>query len=887
MAPKPPKISAPNPHTPERPMPEVPRLPRDDLPLPPRIGAPGTDLPTLPPGTSPTVDAQTGIQPSTPIGGPSIHIRDGSVVPPTVLPEIDPLKLYRVSPHSRRTLPAPNNEGLRIYARRQFVDLDDATTVQVDWDEAAGAFRAKRPNELNPSGPTLYLNDDRKTWSPGLPEITTGAAGSTRRRPSDDVSGSPGAAKRPRLDPDQPDAAPAYINTDHYVWNEHANNHHGYVVMHRKRGLSDVVGPPSHYAFRDDNGLFVGVAPSVMRINQPALQLPAWTDHNLWDFYGIHGSAITRFRNEAHSTGKKPQWAKPRAQRLEKAYLYEELHRWISPDVPRETFVKVLEASNRTPQQLASMLDKVDLYRNKPRPALPGSTQVPRESTANVPRPAAQQPSGANASAPVFGDHGHYIFDPRMTTRQGYVVMHRKPGLDNSHGPETQLAFVEGKRLINVQPPEYSINQEASLRQYWSDYEIWNLYRIEGKDLLRFRQDVALHGKPPQWVRPREYPSLREQLIDHLRLWTSGPMRTLESKANLIARLRPYNFSAQQLSRLCSEVTATGEFSHRLNDDLPTWAEAHKRTTLNEGDTQRFAPFLAEFQAEILSLRNKGFAPGSLKNYLTPAFFNSLLSHVGYKRNKHNCLFSSDIPAMFRADDRTPFELARSDAMLPRMTLGEGTTTLTAVSATFSLKDAANYAERVDSEALAYDTQQDGHAANQDDSDGDLDFELDLPSAQVPKRQAQTFAFYYLLDTRNVEVVPARENYAFNKDALDNKQPGSKTWFPDDDLEGHISMSDRGFIANRIWLVNSTLTRAAKVNDVYAQSLGSGGIWTGSDGEAIEASTWAGQSNRHEYDALIDQVAASGKTVLDFPANLDVFSNDIVFAPDTTRPNAV
>ncbi|EJM18172.1 hypothetical protein PMI21_02330 [Pseudomonas sp. GM18] len=882
MAPKPPTPAIPTPRAPELPALNIPPLPRDSQSTLTRPHEPGTTSQTLPAGTLHPVDRGAGVPPPTPIAGPSTHVRDSSANPSSDLSDVDPWKHYRLPSQARSALPAPDAEGLRI-ARLHYVDLDNGITVRVGWDENTQAYRAKRRDDLTPSGPILYLNDDRKTWRTRQSQSSTSAAGST----------SPPVEKRPRLDQaqhSQPDAAPTYINTDHYVWNENANNHHGYVVMHRKRGLDDTVGPPSCMAFRDDNGLFVGVEPATIRINQPARLLPAWTDRDLWDFYGIHGNDIERFRTEAATTGKKPRWAKPRAQRLENVYLYDELRRWLGPNEPRETYVKTLEGY--TPQRLATMLDKVNLYWKTNRPPIDANSAQGSGVPTPVPRPVVTQPAGANPSAPVFGDHAHYTWDINNKTRQGYVVMHRNQGLDDSYGPVTQLAFHDDKRLINVQAPGYNIDRHSPLRPFWSDYVIWNLYRIEGRDIERFRQEVALTGMPPQWVKPREYPSLREQLIDHLRLWTSSPHRPVELQADFIAKLRPYNLSTRQLSQLCTELTATGQFPNRLNNDLPMWVEAHRQTTLNETDIQRFEPFIAEFQTEILSLRNQGHAPSSLKDHLTPTFFNSLLSHVGYRRNRHNCLARSDIPAMFRADDRTPFEFARDNVMLSRGALGEGTTEQIAVSATFSLKDAVNYAREVDPEALAYDSQFDTHAGKQADDVDDVD---DDPLAifqpvlgeYISKRRSQGFSFYYLFDTRYIEVVPARENYAFNKDALDKPLPGSKTWFPDDDLEGHISVSSRGFSADRIWLVNSNLTRAAKVTDIHTQSIEDSGDGTDSHADAIEERTWAGQLNRDEYDALIDQVANSGKPVLDFPANQDVFSNDIVFTTGSVSPNAV
>lgn len=883
MPPKPPIIAIPTLNTPELPVLNLPTLPRHRPSTSTQPAGPGTNLHALLAGTRPVGDRPAGGLPDELIAGPLIRVRD-SANPPTDRNDVDPWKPYRPPSRALPDLPAPNEEGLRI-ATLHYADLDIGITVRVDWDEATQAYRARRRSDAIPSGPLLYLNEDRKTWRTDSQDGTTSSADSSpylvHLSSNEDT---PPAAKRPRQDHAQnptPDATLTYINTDNYVWNEHVNNLHGYVVMHRKKGLGDEVGPLSRSAFKDDNGLFVSVERSTFDITAPAQQLPAWTDRDLWDFYGIHGTAITLFRTEVTRTGKKPQWARPRAQRMEKAYLYDELHRWLDPDMPRETFVQTLERFKLTPQQLAEKLEKADLHWKKNRSPDSG---LPKPEAQD---PAAAQPVRANASAPVFGNHAHYTWDRNNKTHQGYVEMHRKSGLDDSHGPQTQWAFDDGQRLVNVRLPGYSIHQSHSLRQYWRDIDIWDLYKIEGSQIARFRQEVALNGIQPQWVKPREFPTFRDQLIARLRLWTSSPQAQLDPTAIVAARLRPYNFSTRQLSQLCDELTTTGQFNNRLNNDLPVWAEAHKRKTKNEIGNPQFEPLKQELQAEIVSLRNQGYALSALKDHLTPAFFSSLLNHVGYRRNSHNCLYRTDIPAMFRADDRTPFEFARDNVMLPRMKHPDGTTTLAAVSATFSLKDAVNYARKIDSDALAYDSQRDTAPTNQDDISLINLLRRYLEADYVSERHSQRFAFTYLFDTRNVEVVPGRENHVFNKEALGDKLPENKTWFPADALEGHISVSSRGFSADRIWLVKSDLSRAAKVTDIQAQYFAENGDLTGSHANAIEERTWAGQLNRHEYDALIDSVENSGKTVIDLPDNQDIYAGDIVFAIEGISTNAL
>lgn len=94
-------------------------------------------------------------------------------------------------------------------------------------------------------------------------------------------------------------------------------------------------------------------------------------------------------------------------------------------------------------------------------------------------------------------------------------------------------------------------------------------------------------------------------------------------------------------------------------------------------------------------------------------------------------------------------------------------------------------------------------------------------------------------------------------------------------------MSPIGFTSRRVWLVNSNMTRAATVEDIHLQALTRA---TGSDqnaADAIEERTRAGELNRNEYDVLIDDVATAGKRTIELPTGQDIFSNDIVFPPET------
>ena len=416
---------------------------------------------------------------------------------------------------------------------------------------------------------------------------------------------------------------------------------------------------------------------------------------------------------------------------------------------------------------------------------------------------------------------------------------------------------------------------------------------------LPVTQPTTETGNTPDYVEmaritAEERGKLLEQL--QVRMNLRGPHKTLDE---VVATMKPYNLSNRQLTQMLAEMQANGT--------TPQWAENHKQTSIDETNVNRFDDAYEELLPEIFSLRNRGRGFTDFNAHYTRAYLDGLLAYAGYKRNKYNCLYRTDIPAMFRGDDRTPFEFSRDGHMLPRRDLGEGSTTQKAVSATFSLNDAKQYIRQFGKqsgiEELLYDTQyhkypgdlsrtQSSDTESVDSAaDSDADSGSDSEPGRItekdyyPKRLNQNIAFCYLLDTRNIEIVPARENYHFNRDALDeSKRTGGKTWFPDDDLEGHISVSSRGFSADRIWLVNSTFTRAARVSDIYLQSYVHADHSTRGEADSIEERTWAGANNLSDYDMLIDQVAAANKPVINFPAGKEVFSNDVVFTPDLITP---
>jgi len=115
------------------------------------------------------------------------------------------------------------------------------------------------------------------------------------------------------------------------------------------------------------------------------------------------------------------------------------------------------------------------------------------------------------------------------------------------------------------------------------------------------------------------------------------------------------------------------------------------------------------------------------------------------------------------------------------------------------------------------------------------------------------------------------ENIRFNSAARDT----STTWFPSDDFEGLISVTRSGLNADRVWLLNTALTKGVTVDDIRYQA--------GDRAERIEAATHAGHANKFEYDLLIDQVEAAGKPVLRLSGNGNEFAYDITW-PETDKP---
>jgi hypothetical protein len=86
---------------------------------------------------------------------------------------------------------------------------------------------------------------------------------------------------------------------------------------------------------------------------------------------------------------------------------------------------------------------------------------------------------------------------------------------------------------------------------------------------------------------------------------------------------------------------------------------------------------------------------------------------------------------------------------------------------------------------------------------------------------------------------------------------------------GRRGVTRSGVSAERVWLLNTDLTKGARVEDIKEQA--------GANADRIEAATHAGHSNRFEYDQLIDQVEAAGLPILRLSGNKDEFAHDIAW----------
>jgi len=362
-------------------------------------------------------------------------------------------------------------------------------------------------------------------------------------------------------------------------------------------------GLETYLTFQDDNGLFVEVEPSSSPIDQPADKLSAWTDRDLWDFYGIHSSDITRFRDEAAVTGRKPQWATLRPQRLEKPYLFAELRRWLAPRMSQDEFNGRMAPLNYSVEQWAAHLDWISID---------------------------------------------------LVARRRLEVHERK------------LDHLQAQTSVEAKRPRLADEQ------------------------------AEIAAVPDYVTKSLENGALRDQLIEQLRSRTSTEP-AVKSLEEITRQIQPYNLSTRQLSRLLDDLQADGRF--------PQWAEDLKHSSTDETNPNRFDEVYEELLPEIMNIRNRTTHNIDFAAHFTRPFLNALLTKAGYQRNKYNCLYRTDIPAMFRGDDRSPFEFFNGH-MRPRQVHVTGSTTQKAVSATFSLSEAGVHTRVVSEvEALLYDTQ--------------------------------------------------------------------------------------------------------------------------------------------------------------------------------------
>jgi hypothetical protein len=479
----------------------------------------------------------------------------------------------------------------------------------------------------------------------------------------------------------------------------------------------------------------------------------------------------------------------------------------------------------------------------------------------------------------------HEYYDPQQyisshtTDSRGYYSIHRNVKFENTGPNRNETTYMvdprttsfalkdEQGRLIRVDPLEARGDLSIPLKlAHWSDGEIWSAYRLEGAQVLIFRSEAEATGRAPDWVVRFNEPKVYKFLTTSLR-WPY-PQKSLAERKDI---LRSYNLSIAQQNRLRHDM------EHGV---FPEWAEQHKQLTQDTRNEQRFKHIAEELEPFILVLRQTGeqdkYDLPPVEQRYERHFLNNYLEHAGYKRNQHDCLYRTDIPAMFRADLRTPFELARDKRLVKLRGNPSDSTTKSALSATFGVENGLTYMgfdyysnpRHYNSQANRYP----GHFSDSDSSSGnrhssgeesDTSFVRDDSRDYPLLRRKQGLGFLYVIDTRGIEVVPRVENIFLNDREFDG-----------DSLEGRISMPTRGISAERIWLVHTDLQRAARVEDVFAMA--------GEHAEAIEQQTWAGADARSAwlhghtpYDQLINRIANSGGVILNLPKGEKTFSNDV------------
>lgn len=485
------------------------------------------------------------------------------------------------------------------------------------------------------------------------------------------------------------------------------------------------------------------------------------------------------------------------------------------------------------------------------------------------------QPSAAKQprtmEAPTFIDPNRYRPSDRSPDAQGYYELEPRPG---STRTDTLFAFRDQyARWIQVAPPVDGFGAPATHLQQWTDHQIWQAYAVEGQDIARFRIEAQASGGPPRWAEPRDLPNAVEALVGSSLRWLHPSMTATERETFL----QSYNLLPGQLTRLQQHL--------KSELTMPAWATAHKRLTQDIGNPHRLDQLSQDAISELHLKRHPRHDWYDPERLLTVELREALLAKLGYLRNQHNCLYRTDVPALFRGDERTPFELANDDTMLSRYAHSPGASTHKPMSATFSLKEGQMYASAPDPEYLRFNSQTnkypgraaddaspDSDAGNSSDSSASSDWSdaaspvaMDRERNYERTRERQTQMFIYALDTRGLEVVPHEVNYLFNSSALD----APTTRFPSDDHEGLISVTKKGLDAKRVWLLDSTLSKAANVYDIQEQA--------GANAERIEAATHAGRANQDEYDRLIDAAQAAGKPILKLSGNKDEFGDDITW----------
>lgn len=501
----------------------------------------------------------------------------------------------------------------------------------------------------------------------------------------------------------------------------------------------------------------------------------------------------------------------------------------------------------------------------QPAPNRPAVTALPDSA------PAAKRPRPAPVATPI--DQSRYSHSWRSPDTQGYYEMQPVFG---SNQADTRFAFRDAHgNLMQVEPPVAGFNAQPTHLKQWTDHEIWQVYGLQGQDIVRFRIEAETSGKPPRWAEPA---STKNPLTDLLR----DSLRWLHPAMSLKERetfLQSYNLLPDQLMRLQQEM--------RNQLAIPAWAQTHKRLLEDIDNPHRLEQFAKDAVEQLNLKRNARHDWYHAENSLTPGVREALLKRLGYLRNKNNCLYRTDIPALFRGDERTPFELANDGTMLPRYHHEPGATTHKPISATFSLREGQMYASAPDPEYLRFNSQTHrypGRDAGDSSSESGASDTSDSPSSSSSDwsdpaspvawdnergyrstRTRQTEMFVYALDTRHLEVVPHEENMMFNASARDTPP----TWFPSDDFEGLISVTRSGLSAERIWLLNSDQTNGARVADIKDMAADSA--------ERIEAATHGGHPNRFEYDLLIDKVEAAALPILRLSGNRNEFGHDIVW----------